>query len=771
MNRARSPRRFALSSLISAAAVVLVASVATAEPAFAPGFHGNGIDGIVQCGLVDGDDLYVGGTFAAAGDVPARCVARWDGHLWHALGAGLLGDVYDLVMFEGDLMACGSFLQTGDGVAVNQVARWDGQTWQPLGDGISSYPGTSQHALAVYDDYLWCSGHAWDGQTWWEVLIPNGNIWDLAVHDDHLVAAGSFSTVNGHAHHNVVGYANGGLVALPGQDFEVTDLEVHAGQLHALRHWDNVHDPAPVSVWTGSGWDDVGDIGEVNDTDYVRLLSHGGVLHLMGVDRAPGAWSTKIATWSGSQWNWVLGAVGYGGVLGYMIEGHPDGIVLGGILGACGATAATGLVLLVDGAVVALGPPGLGISGRDQQPVWTLASTPDGVVVGGTFEAAGSVITGAAALFDGGAWHARDLGDVPCSLVVWHGGQLHAFPRAGEGGYPQHAIWNGVGWDIYDVGQEIWATTAASTSGSRLLTTGTHIYDWSIPDQPQRLETLDGGIGWSLITWDDRLVVGGTFNGVGGVAAARLAVLQDGVWSCPGGGMNGEVRALTVYGGRLIAGGTFTTAGGVPANRIAAWSGSAWEPIGAGFNTTVEALIVYQGDLYAGGTFTTTGGAPLSRLARWTGDEWVSFGGGGADRAVDHFAVYDDKLYLAGHFSTVGDGLAACRFAVWDGEVFTGVPATTHDCAISLSAPVPNPFNPSTTVGFTLEREAHVRLDVYDVRGRLVATLVDRALSAGEHAVTWSGRDDVGRRVSAGRYLLRLEAAGDVRTAKVVLVE
>jgi hypothetical protein len=74
----------------------------------------------------------------------------------------------------------------------------------------------------------------------------------------------------------------------------------------------------------------------------------------------------------------------------------------------------------------------------------------------------------------------------------------------------------------------------------------------------------------------------------------------------------------------------------------------------------------------------------------------------------------------------------------------------------NLNQNVPNPFNPTTTIRFIIPIASNVRLHVYDVTGRRIATLIDRGLSAGEHSVVWSGRDDMGRSVASGVYVVRL---------------
>jgi hypothetical protein len=76
-----------------------------------------------------------------------------------------------------------------------------------------------------------------------------------------------------------------------------------------------------------------------------------------------------------------------------------------------------------------------------------------------------------------------------------------------------------------------------------------------------------------------------------------------------------------------------------------------------------------------------------------------------------------------------------------------------------LGEPYPNPFNPSVTVTYTLPSPGETRLTVHDARGRLVATLLEAAMPAGEHEATWTGRDETGRAMPTGTYYLRLETA------------
>ncbi|NQV14271.1 T9SS type A sorting domain-containing protein, partial [bacterium] len=69
----------------------------------------------------------------------------------------------------------------------------------------------------------------------------------------------------------------------------------------------------------------------------------------------------------------------------------------------------------------------------------------------------------------------------------------------------------------------------------------------------------------------------------------------------------------------------------------------------------------------------------------------------------------------------------------------------------------PNPFNPSTTISYSLPERSRVKLTVIDIRGREVITLQDESKSPGSYAVQWNGMDRFGNPVSTGLYLCRLQ--------------
>jgi hypothetical protein len=83
----------------------------------------------------------------------------------------------------------------------------------------------------------------------------------------------------------------------------------------------------------------------------------------------------------------------------------------------------------------------------------------------------------------------------------------------------------------------------------------------------------------------------------------------------------------------------------------------------------------------------------------------------------------------------------------------------------------PNPFNPETTLQFFIDQAGPVLVEVFNVQGALVATLLDQQLPAGTHQATWQGRDLLGRTVPSGVYLARLKAGDQQWSRKLMLVK
>jgi len=83
----------------------------------------------------------------------------------------------------------------------------------------------------------------------------------------------------------------------------------------------------------------------------------------------------------------------------------------------------------------------------------------------------------------------------------------------------------------------------------------------------------------------------------------------------------------------------------------------------------------------------------------------------------------------------------------------------------------PNPFNPSTTIKFDMDRSEHAVVSIYNIRGQLVTTLLDKDMPSGTHSVVWNGIDESGNAVSSGIYFYRLTTGDFAQTKKMLLMK
>lgn len=221
------------------------------------------------------------------------------------------------------------------------------------------------------------------------------------------------------------------------------------------------------------------------------------------------------------------------------------------------------------------------------------------------------------------------------------------------------------------------------------------------------------------------------------------------------------------------------------------------------------------GDVDGGTTTLRTGpidlsGSTAARVSYWrwysndlgpaTDDEWVvqiSSDGGSTwvdlERTAVAAATWTYREFAVagyvGHTSQVKVQFIAADLgaasvveaAVDDFQVF-GDPATTaveNGDANLLNIPPrlvlapnrPNPFHTATAIGLTIHEDVLATLEIYDVGGRLVRSLVRRPMAAGEHTVEWNGRDERGHAAPAGIYICRLTAGGMTVTRRMVMLK
>ncbi|MDI6740008.1 MAG: C25 family cysteine peptidase [Candidatus Edwardsbacteria bacterium] len=126
----------------------------------------------------------------------------------------------------------------------------------------------------------------------------------------------------------------------------------------------------------------------------------------------------------------------------------------------------------------------------------------------------------------------------------------------------------------------------------------------------------------------------------------------------------------------------------------------------------------------------------------------------------------EDVENTARSYAVYGDALTPLRHI----NIPVAAPETEAP-KLFLGANHPNPFNPQTTIEFSLSRRGPVMLTVYDAGGRLVRTLVSGSLEPGRHSVAWNGADTYGRSVASGIYFARLWAEDQALVRKLGLVK
>lgn len=144
---------------------------------------------------------------------------------------------------------------------------------------------------------------------------------------------------------------------------------------------------------------------------------------------------------------------------------------------------------------------------------------------------------------------------------------------------------------------------------------------------------------------------------------------------------------------------------------------------------------------------------------RMTGDAWIG--------KVYGAAMTDDCVFMTVQFGLYENALIALPRQC--GHLTSSAGQDSHGPSARLALR-PNPFNPRTTISYTLESPGRVTLDIFDARGMEVVRLSEGVLSAGVYAVEWQGNDRYGRPLPSGTYFCRLTTPWGTETRKMGLV-
>ena len=137
---------------------------------------------------------------------------------------------------------------------------------------------------------------------------------------------------------------------------------------------------------------------------------------------------------------------------------------------------------------------------------------------------------------------------------------------------------------------------------------------------------------------------------------------------------------------------------------------------------------------------------------------------------VDQISLFGEYKYYvtAKYLNTEGEPTNTVAFSF---PYVSNDESEVPGLVTKLAQNYPNPFNPTTTISFDLAKAGKVKLNVYNIKGQLVRSLVNEDLYAGSHKVIWNGTDSRNRRVASGIYYYRLETKDFSKTHKMVLMK
>jgi len=134
--------------------------------------------------------------------------------------------------------------------------------------------------------------------------------------------------------------------------------------------------------------------------------------------------------------------------------------------------------------------------------------------------------------------------------------------------------------------------------------------------------------------------------------------------------------------------------------------------------------------------------------------------------------IGDFTLTAASPYLTAGTDSLALGDLRWGPEVVASVANEGNmPRQFALDQNFPNPFNPETTIGYTLREAAHVKISIYNIIGHEIATIVNDYQPAGYRQTQWNGTDNSGQKVSGGMYLYQIQAGNFTKTMKMVLLK
>jgi len=598
--------------------------------------------------LVDGTDVYLGGTFSNAGGVDeADSIARWDGTTWHSLsnngsGGGVIsGNAVNKIIKVGSV-----FYVAGNFSGVNNtsntiipgsayLAKWDGTAWSSAdGDTTSAISGhvSSLAYLAGSPGYLYVAGEFTNA----DGIAAADRIARLNLTTNTWEALGADSGGDGAIDNWALSVAvdSAGTVYVGGFFTNADDI----AEADYIAKWDSINE------WQALGSTPLSSIvGDIVIDASNNVYAGGNFINAGGIAEAD-----YIAKWNGSAWS-ALSNNGSG-----------------------------------NGAVIKVNGGGGGTTVQDMQIVG------NELYVVGLLGLANDATADYVIKYD-------------LNTAAWSG-----FGNNGSGngsisnaGYPYAIAFTGsilyVGGAFPDVNN---SGTSINNSSNFAAYTSTN--SWQSVGGENAFLT-DNYIN-VIVSAGSNVYIGGSFANLNGDPSIDYIARWDGTtWHSLGntgfyaGPLSlGNVQDIEVDGNNIYVVGAFTSANnnGNPiagAVRIAKWDGTSWSAIGGGINngTIYEVEVDANDNVYIGGSFTNAGGnTAADRIAMWNGASWNSLSSNGASEgAIASGNIYalemqGNNLYAGGDFLNVVNSNNAtiantARLALWNGSAWSAVPNLT----------------------------------------------------------------------------------------------
>jgi hypothetical protein len=715
---------------------------------------------------VDGSDVYVGGRFTTVGGDSISGLAKWDGNTWSAVGDLWDGIVWAIEIVGDDIYVALTVESMFGSIIESWVLKWDGVEWNVAGGAVIDPYGNIEFMpfegvirdITFFEGKLYAARFSYDdydlfqlNETYW---YPVGNvdhccspgILALDSYDGIMFIGGSFSeaALNSSGNflaYNILGY-NGSLFGLPGQppgdgfNNGVYDITVDGDDVYVGGSFTHIggYQVNRIAKWDGTRWNSIG--GGVDDRVNAITVKDGQV-YVGGIfERYGGQYyveSRGIARWDGSHW-------------------HSMG----------------------------------GISRAYYEEVDDIEFWNDEMYIAGRFPTAGGVTVNNIARWDGSGWHSLAGG------VTGDRAHIYGLAAGDDGLYVTGNFYEAGGLTVDKIAR--WDGSAWYPLGSGF---GTDL------NQRPRTLTFDG----------DNLYVVGDFDSVGGVPADNIARWNGAVWQAIDNPIFSSVSTSLVIDQDIYFGGYAYEPAENGINLLARWDGSDWYSLGSGLGgkfASARALARCGEDLYVGGAFRIAGNKTSMFFGKWDLDDtvpaliqsFVAVQSAGKvelswqvieDEGLVGYRIYrldvprgkeivinKDGLIPRNHSSYVDlDVLPAGVYRYSLGAVHDNGLETRSDYQevrvnpfqLALFQNNPNPFNPATTIWYSVPKPLHVNLGVYDVQGRLVVTLLDKAKQPGLHRVRWNGTNAQGDQVSSGVYFVRLHSNKQIFTKKMTLLK